>query len=352
MPSREPLGKTLRRQILLNFGTGVPAGLLFGLSAGMKGLYDLAISAGISATYANLIGTPAALILPMVSRRMRPRGAIAHWLVYLLTLLAITIGGCLLAGVFFVGVGLIPGRLYWPNFLFGVRVAILISAMFGMGAYFFDKLTGKLEDSELAEARALKLAAEARLSALAARVRPHFLFNALNSISALVPEDPAAAEDLIGRLSELLRFTLDADAAALVPLGRELAIVRDYLEIERVRFGDRLRAEVRVPADVEATPVPPLSVQTLVENSVKYAVAARREGGAIEVSASAEDGRVIVRVRDDGPGFAETEVLAGHGIDTLRRRLEVQYGSRAGLALVREREGMAVSLTVPREVAP
>jgi signal transduction histidine kinase len=346
VPSKRA-GWTLRRQIYLNCGTAIPAGLLFGYLGGQRAIDDLAISVGVSATYANLIGTPAVILLPAVTRRMRGRPALAHWLAFVGTLLGIAVAGCLVAGLFFVGIGLIAGSMYWPTFLEGTKIAVLMSVMFGVGAFSLDRLTDRLRQTELAEERARKLAAEASLSALAARVRPHFLFNALNSIAALVAEDPAAAEALIGRLAQLLRFTLETDGTVLVALGRELEIVRDYLEIERVRFGARLHSQVQAVPDLEATLVPPFSVQTLVENSVKHAVAARRMGGAVKVSASASNGSVEVRVWDDGPGFDETAVRAGHGIDTVRGRLQAHYGARARLDLRREGEGMTVSFRVP-----
>src|SRR5205823_3935058 len=120
--------------------------------------------------------------------------------------------------------------------------------------------------------RALKLATEARLSSLESRIHPHFLFNTLNSISSLIQEDPVRAERLIERMAALLRFSLDSTNAGLVPLYQEMKIVRDYLEIERARFGDRLGFEVNIPAEFDRFEVPPLAIQTLVENSVKYAV--------------------------------------------------------------------------------
>jgi LytS/YehU family sensor histidine kinase len=175
-----------------------------------------------------------------------------------------------------------------------------------------------------------RVASEARLASLESRVRPHFLFNSLNSAIALIPEAPARAEQVLERLAALLRFSLDAQQVRLVPLADEIRVVVDYLEIERVRFGDRLRYRVEVASELEAHVVPAFALQTLVENSVKYAVAPRASGGEIRITARVEAGRLHLAVEDDGPGFAGP-IPSGHGLDTLRARLETLYGAGAAL---------------------
>ena len=120
-------------------------------------------------------------------------------------------------------------------------------------------------------------------------MQPHFLFNTLNSIAALVHDDPAGAERMTGQLASLLRSSLDSTATPLVPLDDELRVVRAYLDIERVRFGDRLRYSVDAAATAPAPAlVPRMALQTLVENSVKYAVSPRREGASIAVRAASD----------------------------------------------------------------
>ena len=136
-----------------------------------------------------------------------------------------------------------------------------------------------LRTKERDEAEARRLAAEAQLASIESRVQPHFLFNTLNSIAALTHDDPAGAERMTGQLASLLRSSLDSTATPLVTLEQELRVVRAYLDIERVRFGDRLRYDV-APRWGAAATVPRMALQTLVENSVKYAVSPRREGGA------------------------------------------------------------------------
>ena len=145
-------------------------------------------------------------------------------------------------------------------------------------------MRGQLDDTIVAlrtkerdEAEARRLAAEAQLASIESRVQPHFLFNTLNSIAALVHDDPAGAERMTGQLAALLRSSLDSTATPLVPLDEELRVVRDYLDIERVRFGDRLRYSVDVRRRRGPKLVPRMALQTLVENSVKYAVSPRRD---------------------------------------------------------------------------
>jgi LytS/YehU family sensor histidine kinase len=208
-----------------------------------------------------------------------------------------------------------------------------------------------LRTKELERERALKLATEARLSSLESRIHPHFLFNTLNSISSLIQEDPQRAERLIERIAALLRFSLDSGQAGLVPLHQEMKIVRDYLEIERARFGDRLRFEVDVPAELDHLEVPPLSIQTLVENSVKFAVAPRREGGAIRISAAKTASRIELNVWDDGPGFTIDSVIAGHGLDNLQARLLTLFNMEAALGMERTASGMLVRISMP-QLAP
>src|SRR4029077_3465440 len=150
---------------------------------------------------------------------------------------------------------------------------------------------------------ARRIAAEAQLASIESRVQPHFLFNTLNSIAALTHDDPAGAERMTGQLASLLRSSLDSTATPLVPLDQELQVVRAYLDIERVRFGDRLRYTVDLGDGTAPLPVPRMALQTLVENSVKYAVSPRREGGSICLRARTRDGRATIMVEDDGPGF-------------------------------------------------
>jgi LytS/YehU family sensor histidine kinase len=213
-----------------------------------------------------------------------------------------------------------------------------------------DETTLQLRTKELERERALKLATEAQLASLESRIHPHFLFNALNSISSLIPEDPARAERLVEQMAALLRFSLDANQSGLVPLARELKVVADYLDIERARFGERLRYQIEVPADLNESRIPPLSLQTLVENSVKHAIATDRAGGDIRITGASADGVCSVSVSDSGPAFQLESAPSGHGLDNLKDRLATLFGDRAALILQRVGGRNNLILSVPQTV--
>ena len=184
--------------------------------------------------------------------------------------------------------------------------------------------------------------AEARLASLESRLRPHFLFNTLNSIMALIPEDPVAAERVTEKLAALLRYSLDATGHSTVRLEQELKVATDYLVIEKTRFGERLRYTIDIPEALMQVQVPPFSLQTLVENSVKYG------GDEIRVSARNGNGRLVLRVWDSGDGFPDKpDFPAGHGLRNLKERLDALWGSRAAVEFPREDAGTTVQISLP-----
>ena len=184
--------------------------------------------------------------------------------------------------------------------------------------------------------------AQARLSSLESRLRPHFLFNTLNSIMALIPDEPAAAERVTQRLAALLRYSLDNTGRSTVPLEQELKVATDYLEIEKIRFGERLLYTIDVPETLMHCAIPPFSLQTLVENSVKYG------GSEIRVSARNGNSRLLLRVWDSGNGFPDKPSLpAGHGLRNLKERLDTLWGSRAAVEFPREESGTVVQISLP-----
>ncbi|MFN8588821.1 MAG: sensor histidine kinase [Candidatus Eisenbacteria bacterium] len=167
--------------------------------------------------------------------------------------------------------------------------------------------------------------AQAELRALRAQINPHFLFNTLNAIASLIAEDPAAAEDVVTRLADVFRYALTSSDREHVRLGEELAFLRSYLEIERVRLGERLRVAETIEPGVETALVPGLLLQPLVENAVRYAVAARPEGGTIRIEARRVADSLELLVADDGPGFREGTAPSGHGVglESVRERLRL-----------------------------
>jgi len=168
--------------------------------------------------------------------------------------------------------------------------------------------------------------AQAQLRALQRQLQPHFLFNTLQTISALVHRDVREADRMIERLGDLLRMTLGAGELLQVPLSRELEHVRHYAAIEQANLGSRLALAVEVSGEAMDASVPSLLLQPLVENAVRHGVAPRASGGRIAIRAWRDGGALEIRVEDDGLGF-RGESRAGIGLDNTRRRLEQTYGS-------------------------
>ena len=263
--------------------------------------------------------------------------------------------GCRAAEALLALFGFAARQNFWTEYLRTLKVALPLAIVFGLGALAYASLRGRLEvaelrlhEKELAEERTRKLAAEARLRSLESWIHPHFLFNTLNSISALIASDPARAEQIVGRLATLLRASLDSSNHSLIPLRQEIAMVESYADIERVRFGDKLRCSVNVPPELQETKVPPLSVQSLVENAVKHGITPQPNGGEFQVTARAANDVVYIEVRDSGPGFDFAAIPGGHGLDKLVQRLDALYGANASLSVSRRDGYSVVEMIVPR----
>jgi two-component system sensor histidine kinase AlgZ len=190
-------------------------------------------------------------------------------------------------------------------------------------------------------------AREAELRALRAQVDPHFLFNSLNAISGLIAPQPERAREMTRRLADFLRESLTLGAVPRITLARELALTEQYLEIERVRFGDRLRVRITSSVDVQAA-VPPLLLQPLAENAVRHGIATCLDGGLVEINVEARGALIwltIANPRDPDGGRRGT----GFGMDIVRRRLHAAFGERAALAVEPSSDAYRVSLTWPFE---
>lgn len=190
-------------------------------------------------------------------------------------------------------------------------------------------------------------AREAELRALRAQVDPHFLFNSLNAISGLITPEPARAREMTRRLADFLRDSLTLGAVPRISLERELALIARYLEIERVRFGERLRVEITstAPPTVE---VPPLLLQPLVENAVRHGIATCLDGGVITIRAEGRGALLWITVdnpRDSDGGRDVTRT--GFGLDIVRRRLQTAFGEQAALAAEATPTSYRVSVTLP-----
>jgi two-component system, LytTR family, sensor kinase len=185
---------------------------------------------------------------------------------------------------------------------------------------------------ELQAARLEAQATRARLEALGARLQPHFLFNALQSVSALVDEDPTRARTMLAQLGDLLRDALSIDSSGEVPLREELALLDRYLVIERTRFADRLRIEISTDEQVAEISVPRFLLQPLVENALRHGLAPRPEGGSLHITATRQGDQLCMRVWNNGEPLRSDRV-DGIGLATTRERLSARFGDRASLRL-------------------
>lgn len=332
-------GTSLARATLVN--------LLIG--AGITTFYGLAYPSGLTlrrllsnVAISMFIGLPCQLVVPLVVQRYHSRPFWMYLWVALSAALLATAGAALsplaVIPLFAAEWSEYPGvfRNVLPP---GVGIAVGVSLV---GTY-MGSLQVQLAQASADREQAERLAAEARLASLESRVHPHFLFNTLNSIAALIPESPERAEEMVTQVSRLLRQSLEASASTVVPLEQELRLVRDYLEIEKARFGSRLRYTIESPNGAAAASIPAFALHVLVENSVKHVVAKRTQGGEIRVSTDLRGGVLHMQVEDDGPGVDTSMLIPGHGLDVLRARLESLYGTRGRLELARNR----VSVSVP-----
>jgi sensor histidine kinase YesM len=362
---RSVMGQRFRetgRAFVLWVGANTAAGVVVGAAIAFFSEQPGAVGRliGTSVLLANAIGFAtvfsARFLLPRYSELPKVLGIPLA----VVTLLAGGAFGTLLVVLFYPLSIFYQGRLL----LLLIVVCSVIAAIVGLIIYTYERMRDEVEASYRAAAedrvRAEKLrelAARSELKALKAQINPHFLFNALNSISALIPIDPATAERTVERLAGIFRGSLLASEKETIPLGQELDLINAYLDIERARFGNRLAVTQHVSDEARGRPVPPLIVQPIVENAVRHGVSPLIEGGRISITAGVENGRLRVVVEDDGAGWegesGEELFERGYGLRNVRDRLRNRYGERRWVRIDRtENGGTRVELTLPAEKEP
>lgn len=239
----------------------------------------------------------------------------------------------------------------------GVSQFLVAAWMFALlGALYLMMIAVRVtreRDQQLADARAHALAAEAqasaaRLAALRYQLNPHFLFNTLNAVSSsVITGRNEEAESMLARLAEFLRLTLAADPQAMIPLDDELATLQAYLEIESVRFRDRLGLEFSCPPELRGALVPSFILQPLIENAVKHGVAPTSRPVTIRLEASRDGDDLVVIVEDDGEAVTHAAGGMGVGLTNVRQRLEVLYGARGVLQAAPRERGFLVLIRIP-----
>ncbi len=238
-----------------------------------------------------------------------------------------------------------------PTLASGVLLYILIAVSYQAVTYH-----AAAREREAIATRLRADLAEARIATLEGQLHPHFLFNALNSIAALMRIDARQAETMLEQLSELLRATLRTNPMLEVPLDDALRITEQYLAIERVRFQERLRTVIDASADARRGMVPQLILQPLVENAVRHGIAPLEAGGRVTVSAKVESGTLQIAVEDDGIGLGSAHTGregTGLGLRTVRSQLAHLHGERQRLDVApRLPSGTSVTMSLPYRVAP
>jgi sensor histidine kinase YesM len=192
-------------------------------------------------------------------------------------------------------------------------------------------------------ARLLLIAKDAQLSNLSAQLNPHFFFNALNNIKFLVEADPRSARRAIDLLSDLLRHSLSNRNELLISVSEEINLVKDYLELEKLRFEERLQVQLEIEEKQSVCLIPPLSIQALVENAIKHGIDKRKQGGCVKVNVLGYDNKLVINVENSGRLIAGNG--KGIGLINLKERLKLQFGARADF-LLEQSAGETVSATI------
>jgi len=238
---------------------------------------------------------------------------------------------------------------YRAYFGFGFYIDLIIALLIVIAAHAL-LYYQNFRASELTQSSLKTQLAQAQLRALKMQLHPHFLFNTLHSISSLVLEDPPKANSMIAQLGDFLRLTLENSNQQLVSLKEETEFLSCYLEIEQVRFGDRLTVALELEPQTLSVQVPHLILQPVVENAIQHAIAPRTARGHINIEAKRLNNLLRLEVRDDGPGIASNDALLGTegvGLSNVRARLHQIYGSNFRFELMNARNG---GLTVVMEI--
>ena len=352
--------KTTRRQVLIKwgliFGVWTLLALLFSGPSFIRAVTEHRVATAWRSLFAELIFsyfwfalTPPALWLTRVFRIERGK-----WFLRLAIHCLMSLGFSLVHSALFALVsnpfGWYSQLAPWDRYLFLVLTFTPVNVVFYWGIVVVHHAVDyykKFQDRELRASQLEAQLAQSQLQILKMQLHPHFIFNTLNSISALIHESPDEADEMVVRLGDLLRVTLETAGVHEVPLRQELQFLKHYIDIEQTRFQDRLKVTMEVDPETLDGLVPNLILQPLVENSVRYGIAPRPEGGCIKIKAWRDSTMLRVNVEDDGPGF-DTPLKEGVGLSNTRARIKTLYGAGHGVTLRNAPGGgLIVQLRIP-----
>jgi sensor histidine kinase YesM len=357
---REGVGDTLGRRLFWTISLNGSAGLLIAVAIWFghshENIHSLPTHLWDSLIHSAIYGITFGMAMPYLAERWSAFRFPWSWMLVIASLLALAVITTMAVQTSLLTTGLLTRSRFWPEWFYKSITVFLIALVIAVSVWGYEKLYGEIREARLnlrtqqwEKERALSLLTEARLNSLESKLHPHFLFNTLNSISALIPEQPNLAEEMIQRLAALLRISLDSRARNSITLQEEIKLVLDYCEIEKIRFGRRLAVEISIPPNLEYLAIPPMILQPLVENSIKYAVSPVKAGGRIVIGARHADGKLLISVFDNGPGFSPLEITPGHSIDNLRSRLIAMFPEGAGVTLASRADGHEVIVSLPLE---
>ncbi len=329
--------------MLLYLAAWIELGVILGLIAPYSGRVTRPEAIAVMIPLAILLGI--ACLVPFYICRSVPLRAVAwksllqnHLLATVIVAAAVTFAGRMLTGLL---------DSNWPGLaaLFGkaVPVITIFVAMTFMLSTALHYVFFEIEAGRRAEL----LAREAQLRALKAQINPHFLFNSLNSISALTSLDPARAREMCVSLADFLRASLRLGERDTVPFGEEMALTDMYLGVEQARFGERLRVTRDIDPECHGCEIPALLIQPLVENAVKHGIAMMAEGGEIGITGHRVHDRLLFRVSNPYDPEAPTQARNGIGLRNVRARLEARYGASGKMQINATENSYQVTLTLP-----
>lgn len=318
---------------------GAILGLVISAAAHLDGRFTLAITAPVTILLALVC------LSPWYSCRALPLSTSPHWKVLAYQTIAAMLASSLV--LFVVPFLLQFVSRFRPTIEKQFEPALRVLAGMCFLFYLLSVALHYMLQAVAASRHAEILSREAELKALKAQVNPHFLFNSLNSISALTTIDPAKAREMCIRLSDFLRNSLRMGERTSIPFGEELALANTYLDVEQIRFGKRLRVRQAFDSAAKECEVPPLLVQPLVENAIKHGVASLTDGGEVSLSASVLDGHLRFTVENHFDPEAPSQTRSGFGLVNVRNRLKARYGSAARLDIDVKDSLYRVQLTVP-----
>ena len=275
-----------------------------------------------------------------------------HWVKLIPRLLSVILVLSLINYSLLLTYSLLSGELTGRDFLpftillnvFGPMIIYFIWAMIYFTFHYFERYNKGLKYEAAAK--------EIELRNLRSQLNPHFIFNALNSIRALVDENPAKSKNAITQLSNILRNSLTVDRQRLVTFSEEMEMVRDYLALETIRYEERLRIEFNIDPKSTEYLIPPLMVQTLVENGIKHGISTLKNGGKVEISSRVDNENLFIQIRNTGQYInGEPRKKSGFGINNTRKRLELIYGDQASFRILNETKKIVLTeIVLPRSL--